>query len=406
MLPLSRFRKGKTTEHKTDHDVDTTSQDQQSDPRRMALISGLEASHGVTEASHQNSCQVIADGEDRVSSQMTPKICDACSDLDLKAAIQGRGVSLGFGDMVAVPSKFSPSQAWKATTIPPTFSSDPQAGCEFCQFLARVYNFKILGQYTIGRPYNIEYLGTQGYVQSSQPAESAIKKRMEPAFRFCFDPKFFRFENGFFAINENLVSRSDGAADLTPTVIPPKVSPHGMLKPLIEQCKRTDSCYLIFGGSKDLPRKMRVIDCHSRQVVAAPKGSNFEYVTLSYVWGGPGRSKFQEDLSSIRLPATIEDAITVTKELGYQYLWVAMLCIKQDDDNDLEAQLPLMDRVYAESEVTIVAAAAKSSHDGLYGISVDRLPDHFDFAIDEFKLRSFIIEHWNVIRYCTWNTRG
>jgi hypothetical protein len=39
---------------------------------------------------------------------------------------------------------------------------------------------------------------------------------------------------------------------------------------------------------------------------------------LSYVWGGTKSSGKDQD----KFPATICDAITVTVQLGYRYLWV------------------------------------------------------------------------------------
>jgi len=64
-----------------------------------------------------------------------------------------------------------------------------------------------------------------------------------------------------------------------------------------------------------------VIDCIQRIVVLAPE--KCDYVALSYVWGKAGNMPLQEayDLKA-ELPATIEDSITTTLVLGYQYLWV------------------------------------------------------------------------------------
>ena len=66
---------------------------------------------------------------------------------------------------------------------------------------------------------------------------------------------------------------------------------------------------------------LRVIDCIQRIVVLAPE--KCDYVALSYVWGKAGNISLQEvyDLKA-KLPATIEDSITTTLVLGYQYLWV------------------------------------------------------------------------------------
>lgn len=68
-------------------------------------------------------------------------------------------------------------------------------------------------------------------------------------------------------------------------------------------------------------RNLKVIDCARRVIVAAPPDCSF--VALSYVWGPPSA---QPDLIStsldIVLPPTIEDSITVTRELGLTYLWI------------------------------------------------------------------------------------
>jgi hypothetical protein len=64
----------------------------------------------------------------------------------------------------------------------------------------------------------------------------------------------------------------------------------------------------------------RMIDVRERRVVKCPP--NAKYVALSYVWGRaaprPG------DLENKSLPQTIEDAITLTRDLGLQYLWVIL----------------------------------------------------------------------------------
>lgn len=57
------------------------------------------------------------------------------------------------------------------------------------------------------------------------------------------------------------------------------------------------------------------------------------------------------------LPQTIEDVITVTLDLQFQYLWVDMYCIKQNDMLDFHTQIQQMDRIYRGAEITIIAAA-------------------------------------------------
>ncbi|KAF5529377.1 ankyrin repeat-containing protein [Fusarium mexicanum] len=102
------------------------------------------------------------------------------------------------------------------------------------------------------------------------------------------------------------------------------------------------------------------------------------YVALSYVWGQSKgsqpqsqRQEQQEDLDgkgdSIVEPA-IEDAIQVTLKLGYKYLWVDRYCIVQTGDEAIkQEQLRHMHLVYANAEVTLIAAAGADSSAGLPG---------------------------------------
>jgi hypothetical protein len=65
---------------------------------------------------------------------------------------------------------------------------------------------------------------------------------------------------------------------------------------------------------------------------------------LSYVWGGVEQERFQlgSEPKSIRLPQTIEDAITLTVRLQKQYLWVDSICIDQGNNADKIDQIGRM----------------------------------------------------------------
>lgn len=62
----------------------------------------------------------------------------------------------------------------------------------------------------------------------------------------------------------------------------------------------------------------KMLDVNTRKVVDCP--DNCDYLALSYVWGGIHPA--DGALEAGTLPQTIEDAITLTKRLGKQYLWV------------------------------------------------------------------------------------
>lgn len=72
------------------------------------------------------------------------------------------------------------------------------------------------------------------------------------------------------------------------------------------------------------------------------------------------------------LPATIEDAMTVSKALCFDYLWVDSACILQDSEEDKKAQIDIMSAIYANAALCIIDAAGNSANHGLAGVSVRR----------------------------------
>jgi hypothetical protein len=70
----------------------------------------------------------------------------------------------------------------------------------------------------------------------------------------------------------------------------------------------------------------------------------------------------------IRVIGTVQDAITVTKQLDYRYLWVDEYCIDQCDETHTHHQINRMDQIYRSADLTIVAAAGENKDYGLPGI--------------------------------------
>ncbi|GME46565.1 HET-domain-containing protein [Neofusicoccum parvum] len=64
------------------------------------------------------------------------------------------------------------------------------------------------------------------------------------------------------------------------------------------------------------------------------------------------------------LPKTVQDALTVTRELGFRYLWVDSLCIVQDDSHDWAKEVGKMAEVYMGASVTISACSASNAEQG------------------------------------------
>ncbi|KAK4109817.1 hypothetical protein N656DRAFT_791659 [Canariomyces notabilis] len=101
-------------------------------------------------------------------------------------------------------------------------------------------------------------------------------------------------------------------------------------------------------------------------------GETGRWVALSYCWGGDSsfiltKESFRDLQSGIALsvfPATLRDAVVVTRALQVPYLWIDCLCIFQDDLSDWAAEAPKMSEIYSQAVVTIAAASADAVTDG------------------------------------------
>jgi hypothetical protein len=98
---------------------------------------------------------------------------------------------------------------------------------------------------------------------------------------------------------------------------------------------------------------------------------NAPYAALSHCWGRkqPLRlttaslDRFKNTIPWSSLPETFQDAITVTRHLNLQYLWIDSLCIIQDSRTDWEIESARMASVYRGSYVTILASSSAGSEE-------------------------------------------
>ncbi|KAL8911466.1 MAG: hypothetical protein Q9171_003364 [Xanthocarpia ochracea] len=117
------------------------------------------------------------------------------------------------------------------------------------------------------------------------------------------------------------------------------------------------------------------------------------YLTLSYCWERLKEEGFPLDSQ----PASIQDAIKVTKALGYRYLWVDSLCIIQDDKFDMMREISHMDKIYQHSTLLISAARAQEAGDGFLGcLEQTFLDQEMVFAVP-FRYQSGDVLHGHVV---------
>ncbi|PMD33941.1 HET-domain-containing protein, partial [Hyaloscypha variabilis F] len=142
-----------------------------------------------------------------------------------------------------------------------------------------------------------------------------------------------------------------------------------------EQCATSKTSFLPtrvidVGGLDGVPRLVEL------------KGHPSHYAALSYCWGGDQSVKAKErnikdfytQLPVSKLQQTLKDAISTTRALGLQFLWIDSLCIIQDSEDDKIKELSRMHEVYANAYVTIVAANATDCNEGFLQRRI-QLPD-------------------------------
>ena len=96
------------------------------------------------------------------------------------------------------------------------------------------------------------------------------------------------------------------------------------------------------------------------------------WVALSHCWGV--KAPFiltstmptgkDHPLSLQDLPAAFQDAIIVTRRLGYQHLWIDSLCILQDVQSDWIAESSVMKDYYKDAILTIAADVSAGDDEG------------------------------------------
>ena len=157
---------------------------------------------------------------------------------------------------------------------------------------------------------------------------------------------------------------------------------------------------------------LTLIDCKTLQLCQAQPRS--QYIALSYVWSVSSRKSVTSDAAPLQdrqlppwesLSPVIKDSISVTQQLGFQYLWVDRYCIPQRDTDAKLEQIERMDMIYRGAELTIIAAAGLDEHHGLPGVHSERAPQ-FAVEIGSVTIASVPEERSYFIERSKWATRG
>ena len=97
-----------------------------------------------------------------------------------------------------------------------------------------------------------------------------------------------------------------------------------------------------------------------------------QYVTLSHCWGNAVTIQtttetlpaHKDQIPLDKLTKTFRDAVMITRNLGFSYLWIDSLCIIQNDPKDWETESARMADIYGNSVLTIAASSSENSQAG------------------------------------------
>lgn len=133
-------------------------------------------------------------------------------------------------------------------------------------------------------------------------------------------------------------------------------------------------------GDKTRPKKIgpdTVCLVSTKESILPTKAEERRYIALSHCWGKLTENQLPEWSTTCEnkeqrkkgfpvaeLPATFQDAIRVTREIGQRYLWIDSLCIIQDDDEDWKTESKSMQTVFKNAYCTISATSAEDSTKG------------------------------------------
>lgn len=99
------------------------------------------------------------------------------------------------------------------------------------------------------------------------------------------------------------------------------------------------------------------------------------YLSLSHCWGRIQiKCLLQADMKSMMerieicdLPKTFQDAISITRRLGVEFIWIDSLCIIQDSVEDWQREASMMEDIYKNAQLNIAATGSSDGNGGCFG---------------------------------------
>ncbi|KAI0118829.1 heterokaryon incompatibility protein-domain-containing protein [Nemania sp. FL0031] len=151
-------------------------------------------------------------------------------------------------------------------------------------------------------------------------------------------------------------------------LIDPKQVDFGLLQKWVTKCQIDHiDCQPPQRSLDQIGVTLTVVDCQTK--VKVPLAQGERYLALSYRWGEP--PKCDDPWAVSAAPRTVQDAMDLTLKLGFRYLWVDRHCIDQNDEVKKARDVAIMDHIYENATLTIVALAGSDDTYGLPGLGTE-----------------------------------
>ncbi|KAI1125775.1 hypothetical protein F5Y10DRAFT_294354 [Nemania abortiva] len=145
-----------------------------------------------------------------------------------------------------------------------------------------------------------------------------------------------------------------------------------ILREWLQICDEDHDCHQSSASRAQGPLPTRLLDIGNDastiiRLVDDPSGITKPYIALSFLQGNsfgfkPSYDQYRLGVLFSELPATIRDAVQITRSLGIHHLWVDALCITQDDENDVAQRI---EDVFSSAYCRLAPVPSRSIYDGM-----------------------------------------
>lgn len=328
----------------------------------------------------------------------TAGFCDSCSQINFEAIYNDHEITLGGSTAFSLQDIGIVDETWSQRT------------CRLCRFFASIWETNksylrsarlcivVLSSRNISK-----YTGSIQIPEAIRHHNILVLSHPQPQRVFDVDPT--TLEN-LDIVGPLFPSRHKLDVEKCVSVrsIKPDRIEFSIVRAWLQLCSRNheDSCFSF--EAPNIPG-FQLLNCKTRKLEPYIPGT--KYIALSYVWGTNVNEQMHQNNEQGHsvLPQTIEDALKVTLEIGFQYLWVDRYCIPQFDDRVKHIQIAHMDLVYNCATLTIVAACGQNSAFGLPGVSRSRFLQP-SITVGEYDIVSALSNPVRDVRNSKWMGRG